>query len=169
MENLLQQLRSPSSKGRKQKRGQTTSVTLPLSAPKHSLPSSGLKTQRIKKSAQSSSSSSSTQSDCAYEKTSLCCGGDFSCSPNNAVSGPSVIRAAISKSQPLWKYFKKRNKFISTERGRTSQVHISFVFALFHHISDSNSCLPTIHFTRNIVLRSLERMCLISDVIPRYP
>lgn len=41
MENLLQQLRSPSSKERKQKRGQTTSVTLLLSAPKPSLPPGG--------------------------------------------------------------------------------------------------------------------------------
>lgn len=48
MENLLQQLRSPSSKERKQKRGQATSVTLPLSAATHSLPSSGLKTHKIK-------------------------------------------------------------------------------------------------------------------------
>lgn len=49
MENLLQQLRSPSSKGRKQKRGQATSVTLPQSTPEHSLPSSGLKVAENKK------------------------------------------------------------------------------------------------------------------------
>lgn len=149
MENLLQQLRSPSSKGRKQKRGQTTSVTLPLSAAKHSLPSSGLKTQRIKKNQlKAAAAAVAAHSPTVRTRTSLCCGGDFSCSPNNAVSGPSVIRAAISKSQPLWKYFKKRErerkKFIFTKRGRTSQVHIHFVFAPFHRISDSNGCLSTI-------------------------
>lgn len=41
MENVLQQLRSPSSKGGKQKRGQTASVTFRLSPPRRALPSSG--------------------------------------------------------------------------------------------------------------------------------
>ncbi|MED6232235.1 hypothetical protein ATANTOWER_025148 [Ataeniobius toweri] len=41
MENVLQQLRSPSSKGRKQKRGQTTSVTFRLPPLRLTLPSSG--------------------------------------------------------------------------------------------------------------------------------
>lgn len=134
MENLLQQLRSPSSKGRKQKRGQTTSVTLPLSAPKHSLPSSGLKTQRIKKNQLKAAAAVAAHSPTVRTRASLCCGGDISCSPNNAVSGPSVIRAAISKSQPLWKYFKKKKERNSFLQKGDAQAKFTSILSLLRFI-----------------------------------
>lgn len=98
MENVLQQLRSPSSKERKQKRGQTTSVTLPLSAPKHSLPSSGhiFKAQRIKISSKAADSGCV----CVFVSITVCV-NIFVLQRTNSLhfisdrSGPSVTTAAI--------------------------------------------------------------------------
>lgn len=111
MENVLQQLRSPSSKERKQKRGQTTSVTLPLSAPKHSLPSSGhiFKAQRIKISSKAADSGCV----CVFVSITVCV-NIFVLQRTNSLhfisdqSGPSVTTAAIWKVRLCENILKER-------------------------------------------------------------